>query len=216
MGIPESSIMKPPGGFFYFPFGGLLDFTFAKSSRKGDRVMATRKMKITIWGFIGILVIAAWLLGSVTQSGAETMKYRLSTYIVHFEVLPIRDTEGHIVATFSRKGLAFFENGEVGTFTNWGTLDFIKGKGSFQYYNIITHEDGSATMAKGEGTAEPSPKGLSLYKGTAEFIKGTGRFEGIKGNATFSGKGMTPFSKEKGLLADAYFDVTATYTLPPK
>lgn len=178
--------------------------------------MATRKMKITIWGFIGILVIAAWVLGSVTQSGAETMKFRLSTYLVHLEVLPVPDTEGHFVATFSRKGLAFFENGEVGTFTNWGTLDLIKGKASFQYYVKITREDGSSTMAKGKGTHERGPKGLSSFKGTAEFIKGTGRFEGIKGNLSFTGRSLTPYSKEKGLWGDAYFDVTGTYTLPTK
>lgn len=32
--------------------------------------MATREMNIKIWGFIGILVIAAWLLGSVTEAMA--------------------------------------------------------------------------------------------------------------------------------------------------
>lgn len=177
--------------------------------------MVTRKAIIN-WRIIGILVVIAWLLGGVTQAGAETMKFRLSTYLVHSEVLPVPDTERHIVAIFSRRGLVLFENGEVGTFTNWGTLDFTKGKGSFQYYKLITHADGSTTMAKGKGTAEPGPKGLLSYKGTGELIKGTGRFEGIKGNETFSGKLMTHFSKEKGLLGDAYFDVIVTYTLPPK
>lgn len=180
--------------------------------------MATRKMSIKIWGLIGILVIAAWLFGSVTQSLAETktMNYRLSAYIVHFEVLPVGDVEGHIVSTFSRKGLAFLDTGEVATFTSWGTYDAIKGKGTFEYYSMLTFEDGSTTVAKGRGMGEPGPKGLTVYKGTAEYTKGTGRFEGIKGSLSFTGRLLTPYSKEKGTLGDAYFDFTSTYTLPPK
>ena len=41
--------------------------------------MATRDMNTKIWGFIGILVIAAWLLGSVTDAMAvkgEELDYK--------------------------------------------------------------------------------------------------------------------------------------------
>ena len=180
--------------------------------------MTTRRMKITIWGFVVTSVITAWLLVSVNPISAQTktMKYRLSTYLTNMEVLPVGDAEGHILFTFSRKGLAFFENGEVATFTNWGTQDATKGKGTFDYYVMLTFDDNSTTVAKGQGTMEPGPKGLSLYKGTAEFIKGTGRFEGIKGNLSYTGRQLTPYSKEKGLWSDAYYDATGTYTLPPK
>jgi hypothetical protein len=50
--------------------------------------------------------------------------------------------------------------------------------------------------------------------GKGEYIKGTGRFQGIKGSSTFSGKYITPYGKEtKG---DVVMDVTGTYTLPSK
>ena len=58
---------------------------------------------------------------------------------------------------------------------------------------------------------------MRLFKGTGEFIRGTGRFEGIKGikgAVTFSGKEVTPYSKET--KSDVYFDATATYILPSK
>jgi hypothetical protein len=186
--------------------------------RKGDKIMTTRRMKITIWGFVVTLVITAWLLVSVKLIFAQenTMNYRISSYLVHMEVLPVGDGEGHIVFTFSRKGLAFLENGEVATFTNWGTQDATKGKGTFDFYSMLTFEDDSTAVTKGQGTAEPDPKGLLLFKGTTEFTKGTGRFEGIKGNLSFTGRSLTPYSKEKGLWSDAYFDVTGTYTLPSK
>lgn len=49
-------------------------------------------------------------------------------------------------------------------------------------------------------------------KGKGEFIKGTGKYEGIKGNVSFTGGYVTPFGKEtKG---DSVMNVTANYTLP--
>ena len=63
---------------------------------------------------------------------------------------------------------------------------------------------------------EPGPKGLPLGKGDGEFPPRTGRFEGIKGKLTWTGKGYTGYSKEKGLLADVLIEATATYTLPTK
>ena len=47
--------------------------------------MATREMNVKIWGFIGILVIAAWLLGSVTDAMAvkgEELIYRANGVVL--------------------------------------------------------------------------------------------------------------------------------------
>jgi hypothetical protein len=60
-------------------------------------------------------------------------------------------------------------------------------------------------------TADSSGK-ISI-KSANEFIKGTGRFEGIKG--TISGTGnKIPYVKDGPLKISS--DVTFTYTLPPK
>jgi hypothetical protein len=194
-----------------FPFFIIINQT--SKTKKEETVMATKK-SINIWILLGILIIAAWLLGSATKAGAESkpMNYRVSGYLVHNEVLPVGDVEGHTLSIYSRKGLAFFETGEVATFTNWVTSDAIKSKSISQGYSMVTFEDGSTIVEKLQTTAEPGPKGLSLFKGTGEYIKGTGRFEGIKGSYTYSGKALTPYSKEtKG---DIYYDVVGTYTLP--
>ncbi len=163
------------------------------------------------WSLVSIMVFVVWLIGSVTQTGAETVKSRTSTYLARIEVLPVGDVEGHIVGTFSRQGLSFYDNGEVAVYKNWGTIDFIKGNGPFQGYSLVTFQDGSTYTIKWQGTTEGS-----LYKLAGEFIKGTKRFEGIKGTFSGTGKALTPYSKEKGTLSDAYFDITSTYTLPSK
>jgi hypothetical protein len=170
-----------------------------------------RKSVVINWSFMSIIIFLVWLIGSVTQAGAETVKSRTSLYLVYLEVLPVGDEEGHIVGTFSRKGLSFYENGEVATYTNWGTLDFIRGNGAFQGYSLLTFQDGSTQTVKWRGTAE-----ASVYKLTGEYIKGTKRFEGIKGTFSGTGKALTPYSKEKGTFGDFFIDITGTYTLPSK
>jgi len=46
-----------------------------------------------------------------------------------------------------------------------------------------------------------------FIEGTIEFTKGTGRFEGIEGSGSFTGKNLLAWGV-------AYIDVTASYTLP--
>lgn len=175
--------------------------------------MATKK---SIWVLIGILVISAWVLGSFIQAGAETLRIKVSSYSTQVEVIQVGDMEGHIIMPHTRRGLAFFENGDVATYTCWAMGDLIKGKGTADGYTMFTFEDGSTIVYKFKGIWEPGPRGFPVGKGTGEFTKGTGRYEGIKGGLTWSGKFYTGYSKEKGTLGDSVLEVTATYTLPQK
>ena len=175
--------------------------------------MATKK---SMWVLFGILVISAWVLGSVIQVGAETLRFKVSNYQTQREVIQVGDMEGHIIMPHTRRGLAFFENGDVATYTNWATFDFIKGKGAIDAYTMLTFEDGSTIVYKFKGIWEPGPKSSPVGKGTGEFTNGTGRYEGIKGELTWNGKRYTLYSKEKGTLGDFVLEVTATYTIPPK
>ena len=175
--------------------------------------MVTKK---SMWVLFGILVVSVWVLGSAIQAGAETFKVKISTYATQLDRLPVGDVEGHAYQTCLRRGLAFFENGDIATYTNWSVGDYTKGKGPVEGYTLFSFEDGSTIVYKLHGIWEPGPKGLPLGKGDGEFTQGTGRFEGIKGNLTWTGKGYTGYSKEKGLLADVLIEATATYTLPTK
>ena len=175
--------------------------------------MDTRK---SIWVLFAILAISAWVLGSVNQAEAETLKIKVSSYNTQVKVIQVEDMEGHTLMPHTRRGLAFFENGDVATYTNWGSNDYIKGRGPTDAYTMFTFEDGSTIVYKLKGIYEPGPRGLPVGKGTGEFTKGTGKYEGIKGTLTWSGKFYTLYSKEKGTLGDYVLDITATYTLPPR
>jgi len=180
--------------------------------------MATSKkgnMTVTVLGLLSILLIAAWLLIPTTQAGAETVKYNYTTNHTKLEWVPIPDMKGHIAGVFERRGVAIFED-EVAALTIQGTFEKKKGEVSFQAYTQTTFKDGSTVMQTVQGTHAPPPgEKLNVYEGKGEYINGTGRFEGIKGTITFTGRFITPVTKDD-IAGYNWMEVTGTYTLPKK
>ncbi len=161
------------------------------------------------------LIFFTWFLIPVSQASAETRKFKVNNQITRFEYIPILDTPGHIVGLFERQGEVLFEDGEKAKQILRGTIDFNRGKGTFQGYSLFTFDDGSTTIARVEGKFEiPPGEKLPVTEGKGKYIKGTGRFHGIEGTLSLKGKQTKPYGGEyKG---DQKIDVTATYTLPGK
>ncbi len=176
--------------------------------------MRKRNVTITVVGVIGIFIIAAWLLVPATQAKAETMKYNYTSQITKMEFIVYPDVKGHVVGLFERRGVAIFEN-EVAALELWGTFDYIKKQGPWEGYARITFKDGSTFTHKLLGASSFAPDGTKLLKGKGEYIKGTGRFEGIKGEFSLTGRLITPNTKDK-TKGDNWVEVTGTYTLPKK
>ncbi len=165
--------------------------------------------------FFGILVISSFVLASVTQTGAETLKFKAYTYVTKAERAPVGDVDGHNVGFSIRRAFIVFENGEVATQISVGTTDTIKGSGPSLQYQTITFSDGSTIIIKTQtalvGTAPGAPTSAKL---TREIIKGTGRFEGIKGTGTSTVKYLPVEEGEAG--AKGIGEGSITYTLPSK
>ncbi len=161
----------------------------------------------------GILIMSAWLLGSVDQAGAETMKYKFYTWVNKGEVVPIPDVEGHVL-NFSMRGAFYvFENGEIATINHVGVGDTVKGSGTFMQYVTLKFEDGSTITIKSQGTVgRYTGAGTGGWK--SEIIKGTGRFEGIKGTQSAKAKYLPIEKGEVG--PKGYGEGSITYTLPSK
>jgi hypothetical protein len=78
----------------------------------------------------------------------------------------------------------------------------------------MTFADGSTIMVKAQTTVEVTAAGARTATTTREIIKGTGRFEGIKGTGTSAVKYLP---LEKGELGPKGIgEGTLTYTLPSK
>lgn len=178
--------------------------------------MRKRKMKISILGLIDVFLIAALILVSATQTKAETMNFKYTTQATKVEYVLLPDVKGHVVGVWERRGVAFFEN-EVAVIEGMGTFENIKSVTSFQGIVILTFEDGSTFTQKVQGSHAPSPgEKFDTYKDfNGKFIKGTGRFEGIKGELSFTGRQLTRYTKDK-TKGDNWIEAVATYTLPKK
>ena len=172
--------------------------------------MTTKKSMCVLFG---ILVISTWILGSTIQAGAETLNYKVYTYVTKGERVPIGDVEQHTMGFQTRKAFCVFENGEVATQNMVLYNDLIKGSGPSLMYSTLTFADGSTIIMKVQVTVE-TVAGSSAAKMTREIIKGTGRFEGIKGTGTTSIKYLPVEKDEAG--AKGYGEGTITYTLPSK
>jgi hypothetical protein len=174
--------------------------------------MATRKVS---WILFGVILISAWALGFVTEAAAETMNYKSYSYVLKADDVPVGDVEGHTVGLVMRRAFYVFESGEVATTNSVATRDLIKGTGPSVQYTTISFEDGSTiiikSLGRGGGTATAAQTSGGL---TSEIIKGTGRFEGIKGTQATKLR-FLPVEKGEG-GPKGIGGGTITYTLPSK
>ncbi len=169
--------------------------------------MATKKSMCVIFG---IVVISVWVLGSAILSGAETMKCKNIATAIKDERISVVDEQGHELGIQVYEGLAYFENGEIAKVRFQSVFDRIPGKATQAIgYTFYTFDDGSTIVAKFQRLVS----GTGSATATTELIKGTGRFQGIKGTASATGK---QFSRTKEEPARSFNDVTLTYTLPTK
>ncbi|MFC1607841.1 hypothetical protein ACFL47_07710 [Candidatus Latescibacterota bacterium] len=170
--------------------------------------------KIIGWATSCILIIMLCTAAFVTVVHARTMKMnaRMVFHIIKSEVVEVGDKPGHYVGYIHNGGLLTMADGEVGKTEGWYTIDYTNGTGTFSGYGKTTFDDGSTQLTRVEkGNTKATQGGkVSLLSGELEYVGGTGRFKGIKGTGTFSGKRITPV--EVG--ADAYNDITGTITLP--
>jgi hypothetical protein len=175
--------------------------------------MRKNKMTIAILGCIGIFLIAALVIVPAAQAGEKTVKYKVAAPFTKLEFVPVPDVKGHIIGVAERRGVAIYENGETAAYHSRLTFDSTKGDGSWKGYADLSFADGSIIIWKCQGTVSGGKP--RLIKGTGQYIKGTERFEGIKGELSLSAKYVTPYTKD-ATKGDAVFDYTSTYTLPKK
>jgi hypothetical protein len=173
-------------------------------------------MKKEIMTLVLTFVLVVGLGIFTTQAKAKEIKWKMINYITKVLFIPVDNGEGHMVGVFERRGVTIFENGEVAASLLRGTFDWTKSNGPGITYTRTTFTDGSTTWSKSQWTSSiPPGKKLPYIEGKGEFIKGTGRFKGIKGSFTFKGPYITPFTPDK-TKGDEILEVIGTPILPHK
>lgn len=172
------------------------------------------KMTATLGVLIAIFLTAALVMVPAAQAGEKTVKFKIAAPITKMEVVPVQDVKGHVIGLFERRGVAIYEKGETAAYHSRLTFDSIREKeGSYIGYADLSFADGSIIIWKFQGTVWGSKP--RLIKGTGQYINGTGRFEGIKGELSLSGKYVTPYTKD-ATKGDVVLDYTSTYNLTKK
>lgn len=178
--------------------------------------MHFKKLKGTIGRFVFYLFFIFIIpLISLAVAEAETLKFRIFTYVTRMESMPIGFGDVPTNVLCERHGYINYEDGDVATFLSRAAGKNSIPKGTRDGYALITYSDDSTSVFEWDlefWTSEITQ--LKTFSGSGKFIEGTGRFVGIHGEVTLTGQEVKPFTGEPA--AGAYFDVTATYSLPTK
>jgi hypothetical protein len=139
------------------------------------------------------IIIACALAGvlGVPAKADETLKAGTIYYTTSVQSQPAPDADGHVLSLVASSGLASLPDGSVATESVVATTDYVKGSRSFITYGTLTFRDGSALFFKSNATGTTDGTKTSL-KGTTIILGGKGRYEGAKGEGTFTGETVQP------------------------
>ncbi len=161
--------------------------------------------------FIILLLGLAFVAPQIANG--ETMKWRYYSYVTKRIAMPVGFAKVPANGIFERRGVAQFDNGELALVILKGAGKFSPKGGKIEVFAQYTFvKDGSTKVFKVQVNSKRG-EGVS---GKGQYISGTGRFKGIKGDVTLNGKYLSPYSVEKGTLGDMVVDLSANYTLPKK
>lgn len=154
--------------------------------------------------FWAAIAAIAYFVNS-TANADEVLKFRIVTHATSVQFQEVGDFEGHAQGLARQSGLAFLPDGSVATTYFTATNDFTKGTGTFIGYYNLTLTDGSMLFFKASGTAKVDGT-KTIFPETTDVavLRGTGRFEGAKGDGAMSGMRVTPLA----VGADLYEDIS--------
>jgi len=121
----------------------------------------------------------------------EKIKMHASSFITEWQQMEVGDTEGHVMAVFKAKKIYINEiNNEKHTSSDVSIMDInLKtGQGNLQGYGVNEYMNGDITINKFEGKSV----GKVHWQGTWSFVRGTGKYEGVKGGGTWDSYSMGP------------------------
>lgn len=150
-------------------------------------------------------LIGFWA-GSIARAD-EALKFRVVMHATSIQSQEVGDVDGHTLGLARYSGLASFADGSVGTANFTATTDYIKGSGTYSVYYGLTLKDGSALWYKSTGAAKLDGTITMFPEAPVSVLRGTGRFEGARGDGTLTGARLTPLAVGAELYADVVINV---------
>jgi len=146
---------------------------------------------------IALIAVVGFAFAITTVGNAvagERLKLRTIKYTVKWEQLNVGDEEGHVIGVHEAKGIV--SNMEGRSFGDGWALRYVAlldinpktGVTSGNGYEEMTDKDGDKIYKTWEGKAVAENR----WEGEYTILKGTGKFEGIKGKGTFTAYVVAP------------------------
>ena len=137
--------------------------------------------RFKIFSFIVLITLALSIALMADALAGKYVKCRGVKHMVKWEQINVGDVEGHAIVLYESKGVVTNLQGKADGWIvhEMGTFDFNtkSGAGSWHGYSELTNPQGDKVYLTWEGMPT---------KGPLTFIKGTGKYEGIKGKGTWS------------------------------
>ena len=146
-----------------------------------SKIISTTVAIIFFWGIYTL---------DCAEAG-EKVKAHGASFTVKWEQMEVGDEEGHVIAIYEQKQIYIDEiTGERTPSTTIGILDLNTktGEGSGNGYGVSFYKGGDKTFRSWEGKSV----GPGHWHGTYKVIKGTGKYEAIKGGGTWDSYYVAP------------------------
>jgi hypothetical protein len=135
-----------------------------------------------------IAALALLCLGASSYARAdETVKFRAITHATSIQSQDVGDVDGHTMSVGRFSGIATFPDGATGTVYFTVITDYLKGSGTFSFYENLTLSDGSAVWYKTTTGTTTFDGAISRSQATLTVLGGKGKYEGAKGDGTLTG-----------------------------
>jgi hypothetical protein len=137
---------------------------------------------------VPFVLVVAMIDGAVA---AEKVNLQGTSVTTNSQSMEVGDEEGHMLIIFESKQIYINQNtGEksVSTTKNMMDINVKTGQGTLKGYGETTYPNGDKIFRVHEG----KPVGKGHWQGTHSYLKGTGKYEGVKGKGTWDSYSLAP------------------------
>jgi hypothetical protein len=140
-----------------------------------------------------LITFAFAMVGISNVVAGVTYKGRAVKYCTKFEQIETGHVEGHIILIYEDRAIhtnlegKSFMDGWLERECGYGEMNPKTGSGWVRCFGVITDKDGDQIHWTGEG-----PLKGAVWEVPWSFVKGSGKFVGIKGKGHFTAHNPTP------------------------
>lgn len=147
------------------------------------------------WIVAVLFGVSAFVLSSAVWSQQKIPLKQSDTEggYVEERAIDVGDAPGHQVRIYQlkykypKKDLVFLGVPVKESFTS-GISDYTNGSGQFSNYSVYVLEDGNKIFSRGGGSTQSGTDGARKYSYVDNFVGGTGKFRGIRGQLRGAGE----------------------------